>query len=91
MVPSVASLVIALLFSIVGAHSVMGLFVTAGLFAWFAAIGFVVNSFKKEHTSGLDAFYGVIITYLATSLLYLLGDDIFANLIGELIPLFNWD
>lgn len=89
MVPAVALNAVALLFSLLGAHSVMGLFVTAGLFAWFAAIGFVGNSFNKEHISGLDAFYGVIISYLATLLLlYLLGDDIFANLIGGIDPSF---
>jgi hypothetical protein len=91
MVPSVALFVVALLFSLVGAHSVMGIFITAGLFAWLAASGFVIYSFKKDHTSGLDAFYGVLITYLATLLLlYLFGDAILSNLIGGIDPSFKF-
>jgi hypothetical protein len=89
MVPSVALFTVALLFSLIGAHSVMGLFITGGLFAWFASVGFVIYSFKKDNTSGLDAFYGVLITYVATLLLlYLFADDIFSNLIGGIDPSF---
>ncbi|WP_147423878.1 zinc ribbon domain-containing protein [Cohnella endophytica] len=78
MIPSVASFAVALLFSLISSGSViMGLLIGIGLFSWFVAVCFVIYSFKRDQTSGLDAFYGVILTYIACAILIaLLGADL---------------
>ncbi|MFC5407223.1 hypothetical protein ACFPOF_31225 [Cohnella soli] len=82
MIPSVAFLLVALLFSLISDGSfIWGLSIGLGIFSWFVAVCLVIYSFKKDHTSGLDAFYGVIITYAASFILIsLLGDDIASTL-----------
>ncbi|MCD9020564.1 zinc ribbon domain-containing protein [Cohnella silvisoli] len=84
MIPSVASFLIALLFSLlISGSTVMGLLIGIGLFSWLVAVCFVIYSFKKDHAGGLDAFYGVIITYVASAILLgLFGNDILHTLFG---------
>lgn len=86
MIPSVAFFLVALLFSLISSGSViMGLLIGIGVFSWFVAVCFVIYSFKKDQTSGLDAFYGVILTYIACAILIaLLGADLANTLFGDL-------
>jgi hypothetical protein len=92
MIPAVAFLLIALLFSLLNAGSLMiNLLTAAGLFSWFAAVCFVIYTLKKEHTGGLDAFYAVVITYMVSLLiLVLFGDDVFSSLVGSMGRSFNF-
>lgn len=78
MIPSVAFYLVAFLFSLVSDGSLMmSLLIALGLFSWFVAVCLVIYSFKKDHSNGLDAFYGVILTYIASIILIaLLGEDI---------------
>ncbi|WP_256758781.1 zinc ribbon domain-containing protein [Cohnella sp. WQ 127256] len=86
MIPAVAFFLVSLLFSFISDGSVvMGLLIGLGLFSWLVAVCLVIFSFKKDHTSGMDAFYGVIITYAASIILIaLLGEDIASTLFGNL-------
>lgn len=86
MIPSVTFLFVSLLFSIIKFDSeVVGWVTGIGVFSWFVAICFAIYSFKKDHSSGLDAFWGVIITYASSILLlYVFGDNLVTNLLGGL-------
>ncbi|QMV43008.1 zinc ribbon domain-containing protein [Cohnella cholangitidis] len=86
MIPSVTFFFIGLLFTLMGMDSeILAWVIGAGMFSWFVAICFTIYSFKRDHTSGLDAFYGVIITYAGSILLlYLFGDNVLASLLRGL-------
>lgn len=86
MIPSVAFIFVAFLFSIIQFDSeVVGWVSGLGVFSWLVAICFTIYSFKKGHSSGLDAFWGVVITYAASILIvYVLGDNIVNNLLNGL-------
>lgn len=86
MIPSVTFIFVALLFLIIQVDSeVVGWILGLGVFSWLVAICFTIYSFKKGHSSGLDAFWGVILTYAASILLiYVFGDTVVNNLLGGL-------
>ncbi|BBI31500.1 zinc ribbon domain-containing protein [Cohnella abietis] len=92
MIPAVAFFLIALIFSWLSDGSyVLLLSIGLGMLSWFVAVCFVIYSFKKDQTSGLDAFYGVIITYVVTFyLIKQLGDVIFNTLSGSTGSFFNF-
>ncbi|TVY01287.1 hypothetical protein [Cohnella terricola] len=89
MIPSVTFLVVGLLFTWLGiGGGALGWVIGVGLFSWFVAICFTIYSFKRDHTSGLDAYYAVVITYAASILiLYLFGDSILGSLLKDLMRL----
>jgi len=92
MIPSVAFYLVALLFSLMSDGSVMtSLLIGLGLFSWFVAVCLVIYSFKKDHTNGLDAFYCVILTYIASIVLIaLFGEDIARTLFNGMSNPFNF-
>ncbi|WP_239616101.1 zinc ribbon domain-containing protein [Cohnella mopanensis] len=86
MIPSATFFFLGLLFTFLSMDSeILAWIIGAGVFSWFVAICFTIYSFKRDHTSGLDAFYGVIITYAGSILLlYLFGDNLLASLLDGL-------
>jgi len=89
MIPSVTFLVIGLLFTWLRiGGGALGWVIGIGIFSWFVAICFTIYSFKRDHTSGLDAYYAVVITYAASILiLYLFGDSLLGSLLKDLMRL----
>ncbi|RED64730.1 zinc ribbon domain-containing protein [Cohnella lupini] len=81
LVPSVAFFLFALLFSLLDSSTLTSFGIVMGLLSWCVAVCFVIYSFKERHETGLDAFHGVIITFIVTIILIaLLGDDIASSL-----------
>jgi len=85
MIPAVAVLLLTLLLSLISAGSaITGLLIGIGVFSWFTAVCFTIYSLKKDHKSGLDPFYAVMITFVVSLLLFaLFGDNIFLNMVGN--------
>lgn len=83
MIPSVAILLVGFLLAVMGVNPtfVLCLFGLA-IFAWIAAIGSTIYSYKQAHTGGLDPFYGVLATITAAFLVIYLFRDV---LLGDFI------
>lgn len=81
LMPGVAFLAGGFLLSLLGIGSALPGWLTAiGVFTLFVAVCFTIFSFKKDNESGLDAFYGVVITYAGSIvLLYLFGDNLLSG------------
>ncbi len=91
-IPSSAFFLVSIVFSLIsGDSAIIGLFIGMGLFSWLAAICFVIYSFMKNRTDGLDAFYGVVITYIASFILLIwLGKKIVFTLFGDFWKVLNF-
>lgn len=60
--------------ALIGSYRLSSLFLLIALFGIGTSVGFALYSFKRDHSGGLDVFYGTILSFVATgAVLYLIS------------------
>jgi len=90
LIPSVAILAIALIFSILKVKLSIFIALLGFLTSIFLVPPLVIASFKKQSQEGVDVIYGALITYVLTFVaLAIMGDMLFESLKGFMTEIFG--
>jgi len=80
--------VIALIISLIGSYSFV-FFLLLGLTAFSFVIPLIIYSYKKQSNGGLDAFYSILLSYIAIAIVFMIIGDAALENIEEMLDMMN--